>query len=71
MEYKCKTIEMSRMIVTTKGFFSPLCERCQSQDCTNPIETTEVSILGVVKKIRVYNRGNSPRFVVQCEGFLP
>lgn len=71
MEYKCKTIEMSRMIVTTRGFFSPLCEQCQSQDCTNPIETTEVSILGVVKKIRVYNRGNSPRFVVQCEGFLP
>jgi len=71
MEYKCQTVNMSRMIVTSKGFISPLCERCNSQDCSNPIEKTDVSILGVVKKVKVYNRGTSPRFVIQCEGYMP
>ena len=71
MEYKCQTVNMSRMIVTSKGFISPLCERCNSQDCSNPIEKTDVSILGVVKKVKVYNRGVSPRFVIQCEGYMP
>lgn len=71
MEYKCQTVNMSRMIVSSKGFFTPICEKCNSQDCSNPIEKTEVSILGVTKQVQVYNRGTSPRFVVQCEGFMP
>lgn len=62
---------MNRMIVGSKGFFVSICESCNSQDCSNPIEKTEVSILGVVKKIRIYNRGITPRLVVQCEGFMP
>jgi hypothetical protein len=71
MEYRCQTINMSRMIVSSKGFLSPICERCNSQDCSNPIEKTEISILGVTKKVKVYSRGTSPRLVVQCEGFMP
>jgi len=71
MEYRCQTIKMSRMIVSSQGFFNPLCEKCTTQDCSNPIEKTKVSILGVTKKIKVYSRGQEPRFVVQCEGFLP
>ena len=70
MEYKCQTINMSRMLITSKGFVRPLCESCDTQDCSNPIEKTKVSILGVTKKIKVYNMGIEPRFVIQCEGYM-
>ena len=70
MEYKCQTVNMSRMIVEAKGFFNPICESCTTEDCSNPIEKTKVSILGVTKKVRVYNRGKNPRLVVQCEGYM-
>jgi hypothetical protein len=59
------------MIVGSRGFLTPLCERCNSQDCSNPIEQSDVSVLGVVRKVKVYNRGDSPRFVIQCEGYMP
>jgi hypothetical protein len=62
---------MSRMIVGSTGFYTSICESCNSQDCSNPIEKTEVSILGVSKKIKIYSRGITPRLVVQCEGFMP
>ena len=71
MEYKCQTIGMDRMAIGTNGFFSPICETCGTQDCTNPIEKTKVSVLGVVKEIKIYNRGREPRLVVQCEGYMP
>lgn len=71
MEYKCQTINMSRMVIGSKGFFKPICEICTTQDCSNPIEKTKVSVLGVTKEIKVYSRGAEPRFVVQCEGYMP
>ena len=71
MEYKCQTVDMSRMIVSSKGFFTPICETCAAQDCTNPIEKTKVSILGVTKEVKAYSRGTEPRYVVQCEGYIP
>jgi hypothetical protein len=71
MEYKCQTVDMSRMIVGSMGFFSPICESCSTQDCSNPIEKTKVSIMGVVKEVKVYSRGSQSRFVVQCEGYMP
>ena len=71
MEYKCQTISMSRMIVGSKGFFNPLCESCTTEDCSNPIEKMKISIIGVIKEVKVYNRGKDPRFVVQCEGYMP
>ncbi len=71
MEYKCQTVDMSRMIVSSKGFFTPICKSCTTQDCTNPIEKTKVSILGVIKEVQVYNRGTNPKFVIQCEGYMP
>ena len=40
-------------------------------DCSNPIEKTKLSILGVEKEVKVFNGGTSPRFVVQCEGHMP
>jgi len=71
MEYRCQTVNISRMIVGAKGFFNSICESCTTEDCSNPIEKTKVSILGVTKEMRVYNRGKEPRLVVQCEGYMP
>ena len=71
MEYKCQTVKMDRMIVSSQGFINPICESCVTEDCTNPIEKRKVSIIGVTKEVRIYSRGNEPRFVVQCEGYMP
>lgn len=70
MEYKCQTTNMSRMIVSSIGFFNPICEKCNTQDCSNPIEKRKISIMGVTKIIKVYGRGSEPRFVTHCEGFM-
>ena len=70
MEYRCQTVDISRMIVGPKGFFNPICETCDTQDCSNPIEKTKISVLGVIKEVKVYSRGIKPRFVVQCEGYM-
>ena len=70
MEYKCKTINTSQLIATPVGFMMPLCEKCQVQDCTNPIEQIKMSILGITIKVKVFNLGSESKFVVQCEGYL-
>lgn len=71
MEYQCKMISATRLNVSPVGFVLPLCDSCKTKDCTNPIESMKFSILGVVKKVRLYNRGIEPRMVVDCEGFIP
>ena len=69
MEYKCQTVSMSQLHVTSNGFYMPLCEMCETKDCTNPIEKKEVSVMGVSRNIKTFSRGVEPRFVIQCEGF--
>ena len=71
MEYKCQTVKLDRMIVTPQGFINSICESCKTSDCSNPIETRKISIIGVTKEVKIYSRGNEPRFVVQCEGYMP
>ncbi len=51
------------------GVVDPLCETCRSQDCTNPIQEREVSIMGVMKKIKLF-MGGDPTLVIKCEGYL-
>ena len=70
MEYQCKMIDATRLNVSPVGFVLPLCNSCKTRDCTNPIESKNVSILGVVRKMRLYNRGSDPRMVVDCEGYI-
>ena len=69
MDYKCQTVNISQLNVTHVGFFIPLCETCKTMDCTNAIEKMKISILGVIKEIKTFNKGTEPRFVVQCEGY--
>ena len=47
----------------------PMCQECETADCENPIETRQVSIVGVKKDIRVFVRGHQISFVVQCNGY--
>ena len=70
MEYKCKTMTIAQINVGPNGFIMPICETCDTRDCTNPIEKTKISILGVTKEIRIFSRGTEQRFVVQCEGYV-
>lgn len=70
MEYQCKMIDVSRLNIGPQGFVLPLCNSCKTKDCTNPIESMNISVVGVVRKIRLYNRGSEPKIVVECEGYI-
>lgn len=70
MQWRCRTIPLTRMIVSNKGFLKPLCNSCKSKDCDNPIENTQVSILGINENIRVYNNKLAVSLVIQCEGYI-
>jgi hypothetical protein len=70
MKYRCKTVSVSSLIVTNKGFLKPLCETCKSRDCSNPIEKKKISILGISKDVRVYSKGNTVEFVINCQGHI-
>lgn len=67
MEYNCKTIQLNTVL---NGIANPLCDKCRSKDCSNPIEKMDVSVFGVIRSLRVYNRGMSPRLVISCDGFI-
>lgn len=71
MEYQCKMISAASLNVSPVGFVMPLCDNCKTKDCTNPIESKRFSVLGVIKKVRLYSRGTEPKMVVDCEGFIP
>ena len=70
MEYQCKMISITSLNVTPVGFVMPLCDSCKTKDCSNPIESMRISILGIVKRCRLYNRGTEPKMVVDCEGYI-
>ena len=70
MEYSCKTISISKLPVNFKGVQSPLCDRCVTKDCSNPIRRAKISVQGVVEEHKVYLRGNEPYFVVVCQGYI-
>jgi len=61
---------MARLEISPMGFIMPICETCATRDCSNPVEKMEVSIMGVTKKVKMFNRGIEPRAVVQCEGYI-
>jgi len=69
MEHHCTMVSITQLNVSPVGFVLPLCDSCTTKDCTNPIESLPFSILGVIRKVRLYNRGTEPRMVVDCEGY--
>ena len=70
MKYKCKTVSMTKMIATPKGFLSPLCNDCQTLDCENDVEIESVSILGIVTEMKLLVKRDEPHMVISCEGYI-
>lgn len=66
----CKTIPLTKLIPTPKGFLAPLCNTCKSRDCEHPIEQKTISVLGVAKKMRVFVMPYSINLVVDCDGYV-
>ncbi len=69
MDYKCRKVSVDRLLSTPKGFLKPLCDTCATADCTNPIEKTRVSFIGIKKEVRAFVVGDSYSFVIYCEGY--
>lgn len=69
MEYKYKSISIQKLPIGNKGVVEPLCNTCVTKDCTNRIENRGVSIIGIVKKMRVLVSGMEYCFVVSCVGY--
>jgi|19_taG_2_1085344.scaffolds.fasta_scaffold03244_3 hypothetical protein len=69
-KYQCKTIPLTKLIITEKGVHEPLCNSCTCVDCENPIEEKKISVFGVNKKAKVFMRRDTAHFVVEClEGY--
>ena len=70
MEFNCQTIPVGRLLVDHNGVSQPLCNSCLQTECTNPIKTQTISIMGVPQKWRVWALNNAVRQVVQCAGYI-
>lgn len=71
MEYEVNLAPLDKSATTPEGIFEPLCNTCAAPDCTNPIRDMTVSVIGILKKQRVYVVNNSVvRQVVGCKGYI-
>lgn len=70
MKYKCRSIPLTKLFVTNKGFLKPLCTNCQTIDCENDIEIQKVSIMGITTEYRLLTKKDGSYIVSSCEGFI-
>lgn len=70
MEYEVKLAPLDKSATIPEGFFEPLCNTCSTPDCTNPIREMAVSVVGILKKQRVYIVNQTIRQVVGCKGYI-
>ena len=70
MEYECHTVPVDKLMMNSLGIQEPLCNSCHAPDCTNPIKEKSVSIMGIIKTIRVWMVHNQIRQVVACQGYI-
>lgn len=70
MKYEVKLVPIAKTLTTPIGVVEPLCQSCENKSCSNPIETTKVSVFGINKQLRLYVSNNKPQVVVQCEGYI-
>lgn len=68
-QYKCKLVSIDRLPVGPIGVFEPLCNKCETKDCSNPIEPVKISVFGKQVNWRVYKKGALASIVVQCAGY--
>lgn len=70
MEFNCQTVPVERLLVDHNGVKQPLCNSCLQTECSNPIKTQTISIMGVPQKWRVWALNNAVRQVIQCVGYI-
>lgn len=69
-QYKCKLFSLDKLPVGPMGVVEPLCNSCNTKDCSNPIEPTKITVFGRVVEWRIYKRqSNTPASVIQCDGY--
>ena len=70
MEYKCRTVSLTKVIPSVDGFMEPLCNSCSCEDCSNRIEKNNIAVLGISQPWRLLMRGSDPCVVIDCEGYV-
>lgn len=68
-KYRVKTIPLTKLTVGLNGFVMPKCSTCKTRDCDNPIQSRDVSILGITRNLKVWAIGNRTEIVVDCDGY--
>jgi len=72
MEFDVKAIPLTRIVLGDTGVAKSLCDTCLNPDCTNPIRTKQVSVMGVPIKMRLYCTVETSLMVVECkDGYTP
>jgi len=67
-EYKTSSQDITKI---GADFEPPLCMKCKSRDCENPIELREVALPIVgIKKLKVLVQGRRVSVVRLCEGYI-
>ena len=67
-EYKVLSQDITKI---AGDFTPPLCMKCKSRDCENPIELREIALPVVgIKKLKVLVQGRRVSAVRQCEGYI-
>ncbi len=69
MRYKNKSLPISKVMMDFRGIIEPLCNTCQTRDCTHVVETKKISVFGIARMWRVISRGTEPMAVVDCQGY--
>lgn len=67
--YKCKLVPLERLLVGPVGVMQPLCNNCETRDCENPIQPTQVTVFGKNVTWRIYKKASNASIVVHCEGY--
>jgi hypothetical protein len=70
MEYKASLIPLTKISNASCFEKGTLCDQCSSYDCSNPIVSITVSIVGVNKKMKIWKTSTNRFAVMQCEGFM-
>jgi hypothetical protein len=71
MDYQVSLAPIDKLLISSSGIVEPLCNSCFSRDCSNPIERKTISVVGIMKKWRLYRLAISYMCVVGCQGYMP
>ena len=71
MKYHCQlqSLVNIKSMSDSQGILESKCDSCKRLDCTNPIVFKNVSVLGMNKKMKLYQSASKISLVVQCNGF--